>query len=298
MKALPPWLLLVQTFVLRFRKLKCEKSGWLVSYQVASEHIEELRPGLRSTGQACPRPRLASGGWASARSPPHLPSAPTPPQRVGLTQLCWSSLLLVFRSPFLTLCSLWRSPSSPACVIGLRDLLSQVVFAGLLPASLAKGRTVQLPWRPFVHIWLSSGDTQPVSSKNRSPAFLQPSPQSSYSPLIAVCSFLSLQTSSRSDGLWAPCWGKSLRPALASAVLLHSTVSSSWSWCVVVCFLFWLWQKVCFKCRRGCQCPESPFILFPSFLDSVRCLGFWPSTWKSKTCKTQGAFSVLWFSEV
>lgn len=278
MKALPPRLLLVQTFVLRFRKLKCEKSGWLVSYQVASEHIEELRPGLRSTGQPCPCPRLASGGWASVCSPPHLPSAPTPPQLMGLTQLCWSSLLLVFRSHF------WPSAHS----------------GGAHHWSTLQGhwRTVQLPWRPFVHIWLYSGDTQPVSSRNRSPAFLQPSSQSPYSPLIAVCSFLSLQMSSRSDGLWAPCWGKSLRPALASAVLLHSTVSSSWSWCIVVCFLFWLWKKVCFKCRRGCRHPESPFILFPSFLDSARCLGFWPSTWKSKTCKTQVVFSVLWFSEV
>lgn len=48
--------------------------------------------------------------------------------------------------------SLWRSPSSPAYGIGLQDRLSQVVFPALPPASLAKGQTVPLPRRPFVHI--------------------------------------------------------------------------------------------------------------------------------------------------
>lgn len=185
---------------------------------------------------------------------------------MGLTQLWWSLLLLVFRSHF------WPSARSggayhplPACVIGLRDLLSQVVFPGLLPASLAKGRTVQLPWRPFVHIWLSSGDTQPVSSKNRSPALLQPSPQSPSSPLTAVCSFLSLKMSSRSDGLWAPCWGKSGRSALVSAVLLHSTVSSSWSWCGVVCFFVLTLEESWFQMSQGLPTTRIALYTFPFF---------------------------------
>lgn len=61
--------------------------GGFVSYQVASWHTEERRPGLRNTGQACPCPRPASGGWA-ARSPLYLPSAPTPPHWWG-----WRSLV-------------------------------------------------------------------------------------------------------------------------------------------------------------------------------------------------------------
>lgn len=205
---------------------------------------QEYRPGL-----SMPQTGVWGLSFCPLTSSPAVSTHSTPADGVDSTLLVIATFSL--QVSFLTLCSLWRSPSSPACVIGLRDLLSLVVSAGLLPASLAKGRTVQLPWRPFVHIWLSSGDTQPVSSKNQSPAFLQPSLKSPYSPLIAVCSFLSLQMSSRSDGLWAPCWGKSLRPALASAVLLHSTVSSSWSWCVVVCFLvltleeslFQMWQN-------------------------------------------------------
>lgn len=133
---------------------------------ISSSKLAHWRTEARSQeyGPGLSRPQTSVWGlsFCPLTSLPAVSTHATPIDGVDSAWLIISTFSL--QVSLLTLCSicpkherkcfasLWRSPSSPACGIGLQDLLSQVVFPGLPPASLAKGQTVQLPRRPFVHI--------------------------------------------------------------------------------------------------------------------------------------------------
>lgn len=111
MKALPPRLLLVQTFVLRFRKLKCEKSGWLgfISCSKWAHWRTEARPQEYRPGLSMPQ----TGVWGLSFCPltpsPGVSTHSAPADGVDSTLLVITTFSL--QVSFLTLCSLWRSPS-------------------------------------------------------------------------------------------------------------------------------------------------------------------------------------------